>query len=390
MTRYAVVAGPDPGHAFPAIAVAVALRGRGHDVLFVTGTQWQAVVEAEGMVYGPIGVLPPDERHEDFGFRLWEQGRLMAPGVATVLGGFRPELVVVDTLSIPGTFAADLLELPWVELQPHTFTHQSRALPPWGAGMTPGRTPIGRARDAFLRRMHARSMAAADEQRAAARRAIGLSADPAPPVARLIATVPAMEPARPDWPADTHLVGSLEWEPRLGLLVLPPGDDPLVLVSDSTAGGARQTLLAAALEALPGAGFRVVGTRLAPYDGVVPPGAVVGSGEQLPLLAETAAVVCTGGHGLVAKALTRGVPLVVVPGPGDQRENAARASRLGAAAVLPPARLSPQRLRDAVRRVVADPGYAAAARRIAETGRGLGAERAAELVEEALAVSAAR
>jgi UDP:flavonoid glycosyltransferase YjiC (YdhE family) len=88
---------------------------------------------------------------------------------------------------------------------------------------------------------------------------------------------------------------------------------------------------------------------------------------------------------MVAKALVRGLPLVVVPGPGDQRENAARVERLGAGVHLPARRLTPRTLRAAVQRVLADPSYAAAARRLAATADGLGPDHAAARVAACVA-----
>ena len=43
----AVVAGPAPGHAFPAAGLAVALRRRGHDVVMFTGPDWRCALQKE-------------------------------------------------------------------------------------------------------------------------------------------------------------------------------------------------------------------------------------------------------------------------------------------------------------------------------------------------------
>lgn len=50
----------------------------------------------------------------------------------------------------------------------------------------------------------------------------------------------------------------------------------------------------------------------------MPPWAVVGLGRQDELLGRTDLLVCGAGHGIVSKALLAGVPMVVVPGGGDQ------------------------------------------------------------------------
>ncbi len=91
---------------------------------------------------------------------------------------------------------------------------------------------------------------------------------------------------------------------------------------------------------------------------------------------------------MVAKALVRGLPSVIVPGPGDQRENAMRVERLGAGVHLPAARLTPESLRAAVERVLADPAYARAARRVGGTAAGRGPAFAAERVLRAAAPAA--
>lgn len=54
------------------------------------------------------------------------------------------------------------------------------------------------------------------------------------------------------------------------------------------------------------------GTQMA-----VPPWAAVGLGRQDELLARADLVIC-GGHGMLSKTLLAGVPMVVVPGGGDQ------------------------------------------------------------------------
>ena len=60
--RFVVAAFGDAGHAFPAIALARALRRRGHEVLVETWERWREAVEAEGLaVHGRRGVqdVPP-------------------------------------------------------------------------------------------------------------------------------------------------------------------------------------------------------------------------------------------------------------------------------------------------------------------------------------------
>ena len=49
--RFLVAAFGDAGHAFPAIALARALRRRGHAVLVETWERWREAVEAQGIEF---------------------------------------------------------------------------------------------------------------------------------------------------------------------------------------------------------------------------------------------------------------------------------------------------------------------------------------------------
>ncbi|BCP38194.1 hypothetical protein MINTMi198_35640 [Mycobacterium intracellulare M.i.198] len=62
----------------------------------------------------------------------------------------------------------------------------------------------------------------------------------------------------------------------------------------------------------------MVVSRLGGAELTVPPWAVAGLGSQAELLTHADVVICGGGHGMVAKTLLAGVPLVAVPGGGDQ------------------------------------------------------------------------
>jgi UDP:flavonoid glycosyltransferase YjiC (YdhE family) len=75
------------------------------------------------------------------------------------------------------------------------------------------------------------------------------------------------------------------------------------------------------------------------------------------LLAGVDVVVCAGGSGTMLGALSRGVPLVVLPQGADQPLNAARAQAAGVAVVVS----DPREAGAATRLVLADPSYGTAA-----------------------------
>ncbi len=67
-------------------------------------------------------------------------------------------------------------------------------------------------------------------------------------------------------------------------------------------------------------------------------------------------------HGIVAKALYFGVPMVLVPWGRDQPGVAARAEALGVARVVERDGLTPETLAEAIRAVLENPSYAERAR----------------------------
>lgn len=372
------MAGPAPGHAFPAAALAVALRAAGHEPVVFTGSRWLPALARDGVEGVELPALAPTARDGDFGYLLFERSVTMARPLAGLLGADGVDAVVTDTLTVAGGLAAEIAGVPWVELVPHFLAEPSIALPPPGTGLAPGRGPLGRARDALLRRLAARSWELSARQQAQARATLGLG--PSCRAGRLVATLPGLEPARPDWPTDAVVVGPLEWDPADVDLVAPDGDEPLVFVAPSTAGGVD--LLRLCLAGL--SGVRVAATTLSPYAGATRNWVAVGPGRQAPLLARASVVVSGGGHGIVAKALSRGLPLVVVPGGGDQRDNASRVRRAGAGVVIAPRQVTPDRLDSAVHRVLGGE-YAAAAHRVAASAEALGPAYAAETALRMLA-----
>ena len=146
---------------------------------------------------------------------------------------------------------------------------------------------------------------------------------------------------------------------------------PWVLVTVSSAPQAGEMILArTALRALAEFPLRVVLTLTArhPRDelGSIPANARI---EQFvphsAVLKRCCLLVSHAGHGVVAKALSYGVPMVLVPWDRDQPGVAARAAALGVAEVIARQDLTEQRLSAAVHSVLGTPRYQENAARIA-------------------------
>ncbi len=153
----------------------------------------------------------------------------------------------------------------------------------------------------------------------------------------------------------------------------PPGPGPLVVIAPSTAKTGVADLVEIALAALDpevtGAGIRVVISALRHGVTELPSWAVAGTGRQDELLSHADLVICGGGHGMLAKSLLAGVPVVTVPGGGDQWELANRVVRQGSGELVRP--LTAETLRAACVRVLGDTEVTAAARRAAAGASGL-------------------
>jgi UDP:flavonoid glycosyltransferase YjiC (YdhE family) len=364
--RVAVVAGPDPGHSFPAIALCKRFVAAGDAPTLLTGTKWLDAARAEGIEAIELDGLDPTafDDDADAGAKIHQRAARMAVLNRSRIGDLRPDLVVSDSITACGGLAADLLGIPWVELNTHPLYRPSKGLPPVGSGLAPGEGVRGRLRDAVLRALSARSWRAGLRQRAEARVAIGLPAEDPGPVRRLIATLPALEVPRPDWPKEAVVVGPLHFEPTTEVLTLPDGDGPVVVVAPSTAMTGAGGLVELALSTLvPGEvlpeGARVVVSQLDDAHGDTPPWAVIGLGRQDELLSRADLLICGGGHGTVAKSLLAGVPMVVVPGGGDQWEIANRVVRQGSAQLVRP--LTADALAASVREVLGSARYRKAA-----------------------------
>lgn len=111
---------------------------------------------------------------------------------------------------------------------------------------------------------------------------------------------------------------------------------------------------------------------------------VVPVAPQLALLEKAMLTITHAGLNTALESLARGVPMVAIPITNDQPGVARRLEWLGLAEVVLPRQLTALRLRQAIERVLGNPGYRERARaRAREIARLDGVSRAADIVEEA-------
>jgi len=388
----------DPGHAFPAIALAAALHERGHTVCVQTWERWRAPVEAAGMEFAAAPeyhVFPTRERP------LKPYAAVLRATIDTrpLVRAFAPDVVVADILTLAPALAAELESVRVATLIPHVDPRSAPGFPPYAVGARLPRTALGRRLWTRTDGLMARGLELGRRELNETRRRLGL-----PPLAHvhggisrelvLVGTFPQLEYPRPGGPtARTHVVGPLLWEPPAADVELPPGDGPLVLVAPSTSQDPKHRLLRAALEGLANAPVRVLATwnRRRPIPAVAVPANArlvewVSYARTMP---HCDAVICHAGHGTVARALTSGCVVVAAPAAGDMGENAARIDWAGAGVRIPRRLVSPRSVRLAVGRAVTEPALAARARELAAWAEANPAgPRAAALLEHYVAAAA--
>ena len=112
--RIAVVAGPEAGHAFPAIALCLRLQSAGDDPVLLTGRERLDAARAAGVQAVELAGLEPEDIDDDTdaGAKIHQRAARMAVLNRSVLQSLTPDLVVSDEITVCGGMAAELLGVP--------------------------------------------------------------------------------------------------------------------------------------------------------------------------------------------------------------------------------------------------------------------------------------
>lgn len=372
MSRFLFVSLPLSGHAYPAAAVAGALRERGHDVAWVgPETYLRPLVGPDTTVYSTG--LRPYRGQRDLGYRsiksVWEGfvvpfARFMLPAVDRAVAAYWPDVLVVDQHALAGALVAHRHRVPWATLAT--------------GAMELTRPFQGQPKVEAWIRGHLSALWAAAK----------LTGEPAV-----------------DLRFSPHLVLALTTRALAGATALPdhfvlvgpaigdrkaeadfPWQDLAVarhrvLVSMGTlAQDLAASFYARVVAALAPASDRIQGIVLAPREAVpdAPPEFIVTPrAPMLELLPHLDAVVCHAGQNTVCEALTHGVPLVMAPIRHDQPIIASQVVRAGAGIRVRFHRVRADQLRDAVTAVLDDPAYRAAAGHVRDSFAAAGGAAAA-------------
>ncbi len=413
-TRIVITTFGSSGDVHPYIGLAIALKARGHSPIIATSEYYRPKVERAGIAFAPVrpifdptdpGVVEPimdPVRGGEYLIREIAMLNLRETHADLRAIARGADLLITHPLTFAGPIVADELKIPWIStvLAPMSF-FSAHELPVFAAApSTHAARHLGLSATRSI--IHMAKLAArhwADPARAL-RAELGLPEAPDPifegqhsprAVLGLFSTV--LGDPQPDWPAHTHVTGSIFHDgvaPSAGLpraleQFLAKGPPPIVFTLGTAAVGAAGRFYeysAAAARQLGARAVLLVGHDPRNSPATPLPESIIAC-DYAPYSAifpRAAAIVHQGGVGTTAQALRAGKPMLVVPHAHDQPDNAFRVERLGVARILYPRRYTAPRVAEALTALLADDSVARAAEVVgarvrAEDGPGAAAAR---------------
>jgi UDP:flavonoid glycosyltransferase YjiC (YdhE family) len=338
------------------LAAAGVLERRGHEVAVLASGETRAAAQRSGFEVSGYRRSPdPDVRvaFEDQAELLMARmaGAEIALDARDVLDDLHPDLAVVDCMLSAAIAAARATGTPTVSLVHFLYGLARTQMLRAGGGWTTD-----------LRRL------------AATHRMLGLP--PAPDGLTAWEAPELVLVTAPEWlDIDCDAPANVVHAGPLGVTVRPPPPSRanlprqrVLLTFSTTVMRGQEALIARVCEAVAGLELDAVLTLAAAIDpGAVPVAdnvEVVAHADHDHLMPGTAAVIGHSGLGTVLRALAHGVPQLLLPLGRDQGFNAGRVEQLGAGIRLAPD-APPGRIRTAVRALLNDARFTAAAARAA-------------------------
>jgi UDP:flavonoid glycosyltransferase YjiC (YdhE family) len=375
-----------PGFLYPAIGLALSLQSAGHEVAFATGATFAETLARVGLRRIPRG----QRDGPSFEVESWHHPLSIAiqlKHVEHALASFPADVIVASQLALGPLLAAERRRVPVVvqglctylwptgdddETSSSRATRERRA---WRLGDMLGHLETARA----IMRLPA---------------VVEPTENPFVGALFLLRSVAELEGPEHLLPAGVHLVGDQLWE--------PDSCDPEVesWIEESVSGGFRIVYVQHGRsfstpgfwpqlrEAAGDQRVRVAAStgRMDGEVGPVPEGWIVRSHlPQARVLARAAAVVASANTTAVLGALSHGVPLVLIPGGGEQVDVAERCAAAGVAVVLSPETVTAVALSAAIRQILDEPGFGHRARQLAMAFRSKRAENLAPILVESVA-----
>jgi UDP:flavonoid glycosyltransferase YjiC (YdhE family) len=339
--RIAVAADSGPGHLFPFLALARQLRRAGHQVIVYAEPSAAGRVRAAGCEHER---MPVDDGAARLGacrttaqvIRLYDElANRVAPDFLRVISKRKVDLVLTDALCLGAALGAQASGVRWASMATTPMLLSSI---------------IKKSAQALIPTRRLRRLLGLPPTR------LSSLAQSIAPRLHLLPWTPEFDLGEP--PPQARHIGALNWEPPQrarapGWLSTLGRRAPAVLVSVSTVpfgflkDAVNQYVSEAirVLNELPVEGVITLGNE--EYEVTVAPASHVRVVSFVPhglIFPKLSALVTHGGWGTLSRALTAGVPMVVVPFALDQPSNAELMRSLGVGHALPISELQPERL----------------------------------------------
>ncbi|QSQ26671.1 hypothetical protein JY651_17825 [Pyxidicoccus parkwayensis] len=422
MARFLLATIPLTGHFNPGAPIARRLVERGHEVRWYTGRHFRSKVEATGARYIPMraakdfhdstvgDVFPERAKLSDFAKLKHDLTRVFidsVPGqvedLEAELREFPADVLVCDTGFVGASVLQERRALPWAVFGITAMTVASVDTAPFGLGLMPSGSTPGRLRNRALA-WGVNNIVFRDVNAHLQRMRAGLGLPPTPkpifdvpvsPFLYLQGTVPSFEYPRTDLPSQVYFIGPFlpeapaDWKPPAWWSEVMDSRRPVVHVTQGTLATEDPHLILATLKALADEDVWVVaatGGQPVEWLGKGPFPANARVERFIPyahLMPHVSVMVTNGGYGGVQCALAQGVPLVCAGTSEEKPEIANRIAWAGVGVNLKTKTPTPEQVRNAVRTVLATPGFRQKAQRLqAEIATHDAPTKAAELLEQ--------
>lgn len=376
-----------PGHLGPTLTAAQQLRGKGHGVRFISRPDARAAVEAAGFGFVTWRRTPSfspiapngDDLQKAYDHLLFGPAAARAADTREEIERAPTDALLADIGLVGSGSAAEAAGIPCAFLSPTISLRPLPGVPPLLSGMRPPRTPEERAE---VEAASSRFVAVMNEWLPMLNEArASQSLSPLShvlelfdrPARFLLATSAAFDFPADYLPKNVRYIGPLldasDWS-QPWTSPWPHGSDrPRALVSFSTTDQNQADALQRTANAVAKIGMDGLVTVGPALEGVTlnaPKNVTfLASAPHDAVMKEVTLVVTHGGHGTVSRALWRGLPLLIMPMGRDQDDIALRVETHGAGLTLPPT-ASETEIAAALSRLLSEPHFAVAARRLGE------------------------
>jgi zeaxanthin glucosyltransferase len=411
MVHIGLLCPAETGHLNTMLPLGQELKSRGHRVTFLGILDARSKVLAAGLEFIAIG-------EQDFPAGATEKlfkelGQLQGLAAlrytlnwiektaivflkegATVVKNAHIEALLVDQISAEGGIVADLLNIPFVTICSALLFNQEPTIPPFFTTWTyhPAWWTSLRHQTCYtVANLVGKSI---NKTRTEYRRLWQLPSENSPDSQLAILTQqPAeFEYPRRNLPPHFHFTGPYHNQTSRETVDFPWQEltgQPLVYASMGTLQNQLASVFQAIATACAGLDVQLVislgGSNVDTLSALPGHPIVVSYAPQLALLKRAAVVITHAGMNTALECLSAGVPMVAIPVTNDQPGVAARIAWTGAGEIVPLKKLTADRLKQSLGKVLREASYRQNAQRLQQSiAQAGGAQRAADIIEQAI------